>query len=160
VSTPRDDDALSWEGDDDPSLDVGSAQPARAGASSRAEKQADAVAPRLPAGFTAVGRGSETIAVDDDVPALGSVGLVAIGMIAMASIVFAAGWVTAGLRLLAEGLPVPDVAVASLAAGAAIGPLLWFATVLALTRRAPTWARFAWLVLFIPWPYLITGALA
>lgn len=55
MSTDRDDDALSW-GEDDPTLDTGHAP----GAPS-------AAAP-LPKGFTAVGKGSETISSDANAP--------------------------------------------------------------------------------------------
>ena len=53
----RDEDALSWEGDDDPTLDTGApAAPAEAVAADPAPPQES-----LPEGWTPVGRGSETV---------------------------------------------------------------------------------------------------
>ena len=47
MTAGRDDDALTWDGDDDPTLDVGAAAPGES--------------PPLPAGWNAVGKGSETL---------------------------------------------------------------------------------------------------
>jgi hypothetical protein len=159
VSTGRDDDALSWDGDDDPTLDVGAdAAPRRA--TPHPAPSAPRKNPAAPA------QSSAPVDADDEAPAqLGNAGLVAIGMIAMAYIGFAVGWLIAGARLLAvEGLPVPATTLGALMVAAALGPLVWFGTVLALTRRSRTWLRFVWLiaglVLFVPWPFLVTGALA
>lgn len=164
MSNGRDDDALTWDGDDDPTL------------AARTETPADAGAPRderLPRGFTTVGRGSERVprtsaraereARPDSVP-LGNAALVAIGMIAAAFILFAVGWLIVSLRLQSvEGLPVPQIALVVISLVAAAAPLIWFATVFALTRGSRTWVRFTWLVagvvLLVPWPFLVTGAL-
>ena len=79
MTTGRDDDALTWDGDDDPTLDLGSSEPgAEAGpaeadgiepsdaepaASPAASDETTAV---LPEGFTAVGKGSERVASAGD----------------------------------------------------------------------------------------------
>jgi len=183
VSTPRDDDALSWDGDDDPTLDVrGEQTPPRtrppvaeepepsvpSPASTRSVDAAPApvasdvpTAPRTPDAADAEPRED----ADDARPsgAMGNAGLVGIGMVAATFLLFAVGWLVAGLRLLDAGLPVDDVALVALTIGAALAPPVWFVATLALTRRKTTWLRFVILivgiVLLVPWPYLSTGAL-
>lgn len=164
MSNGRDDDALTWGGDDDPTLDAGTEAPGGA-AAPRDE--------RLPRGFTAVGRGSERVgkapargergARPEGAP-MGNAALVAIGMIAAAFILFAVGWLIVSLRLQSvDGLPVPQVALIAISLTAAAAPLIWFASVFVLTRGSRTWVRFTWLVagivLLVPWPFLVTGAL-
>jgi hypothetical protein len=160
VSTGRDDDALTWDGDDDPTLDAGG-EPA-------------ATPPVLPAGYTAVGRGSSRAkeprptrdrrgdAADAEPTPMGNAALVGVGMVAAAFLLFAVGWLVVSFRLQSvDGLPVPAVALAIITLAAAAAPLIWFVTVYALTRRSKTWVRFAWLlagvVLLVPWPFLATG---
>ena len=64
VPAGRDDDALTWDGDDDPTLDVG-ANPTAPGDSKIASTDAApgdrAGTGALPEGFTAVGKGSEDV---------------------------------------------------------------------------------------------------
>jgi hypothetical protein len=155
MSTGRDDDALTW-GDDDPTLDAGErSRP-------RDKRRTPTPVPAEP--VKAVERD------DTNAPGLGNVGLVVIGMIAMAYILFAVGWLIAGVRLYAEfaGQPAESLAVSAftvmaIAVAAAVGSLVWFVAALALTKGRPVWVRFAWLigglVLLVPWPFLVTGAL-
>ncbi|MFG6502449.1 DNA polymerase III subunit gamma/tau [Microbacterium sp. P05] len=162
--TGRDDDALSWDGDDDPTLDVG-VDAAPRGRAARGQRAADSepiVADEPePAAPAVVGED----AGDDDEPAgLGNVALVLLGLIAGAYLFFAIGWFIAGLRLQAVGgLPVSTVMLTSATIAATAAPVVWFVTTLALTRRSTTWVRFVWLiagiVLLVPWPFLFTGAL-
>ncbi|MAP62807.1 MAG: DNA polymerase III subunit gamma/tau [Microbacterium sp.] len=69
--TPRDRDALSWDGDDDPTLDTGShvdgpVDDETEVGSERADGATGSAAPiDLPPGYTAVGRGSEGVAPSD-----------------------------------------------------------------------------------------------
>ena len=160
------DDALSWDGDDDPTLDLGSdASPREAAApvetGSVDEVVADAVAhPRAQPDAIV-----PAVEADPDAPeGLGNVALVALGLIAGAYLFFAIGWFIAGLRLQAlGGLPVSEVMLSAATLGAAAAPLVWFATAYALTRRSRTGVRFAWLiagiVLLVPWPFIFTGAI-
>ncbi|WP_136585401.1 DNA polymerase III subunit gamma/tau [Microbacterium hydrothermale] len=195
MSTPRDDDALSWDGDDDPTLDVGETHaPRRTG---RVETPAEAEPleplhpgpsaaapvtrhPETPVAEPVVGaKAVDAKAVDgttvdapvDDAEAdavaaapLGNVGLVGIGMVAATFLLFAIGWLLAGLRLNGLGLPISSVTVIALTIGAALAPLVWFVAVLALTRSWRTWQRFLLLivgiVLLVPWPFLSLGAFA
>jgi hypothetical protein len=129
VTTGRDDDALSWDGDDDPTLDTGvTSEPARDGEpEAAADRTADvrAEAPDepgyatsvLPEGFTALGRGSEQVAAHgsaaesvagDPTPAAGSpagsasmgnVELIILGVLGGVYGLFAIGWLIGGLRL-------------------------------------------------------------
>ncbi len=193
MSTPRDDDALSWGGDDDPTLDVGekhvpgrgsAARPAASGDSAPEALQPEPLEPeplqpdpepeplqpaaaqttpavRHPESLVEPAPDAEEAHAGPSAP-LGNVGLVGIGMIAMAFILFAVGWLLAGFRLVDLGLPVPQVTIVALTIGAGLAPLVWFVTVLVLTRSWRTWQRFLLLllgiILLIPWPFLSLGA--
>ncbi len=204
VSTPRDDDALSWGGDDDPTLDVGEKrapghadgpavpgrtaepvqpeplqpeplqpdtpeplQPAAAPAAVPAERHPEPSAPaeRHPEP-SAPAEHDEPESETDTAHAapLGNVGLVGIGMVAATFVLFAVGWLIAGLQLRGLGLPIPDVTLVSLTIAAALAPMVWFVAVLALTRSWRTWQRFLLLilgiVLLVPWPFLSLGVFA
>ncbi|MCW3494190.1 DNA polymerase III subunit gamma/tau [Microbacterium sp. SSM24] len=178
MPTGRDDEALSW-GDDDPTLDVGSrAEDAVETAPSEPAAPAETVV--LPEGYTAVGRGSESLsddgapraldeqddsdARDDDSPAMGNAELISLGVLGGFSVLYAVGWLIGGLRLqgTAEFLVAPLAYQVSLWL-AVLAPLVWFATVLVLTRGRRLWVRFAWLVggvvLLVPWPFIMVGAI-
>ncbi|MBB3158544.1 hypothetical protein FHS07_002240 [Microbacterium proteolyticum] len=189
MSTPRDDDALSWGGDDDPTLDVGDkAAPGRAVPSTSepdpaapGAREARGPEPLQPApeppqprssSATPAARHPEAVDVEseDDEPdaahsrPLGNAGLIGIGMVAATFLLFAVGWLVAGLQLQGLGLPIPSVTLIALTIGAALAPLVWFVAVLALTRSWRTWQRFLLLilgiVLLVPWPFLSLGAFA
>jgi len=185
----RDDDALSWQGDEDPTLDVGT--PPRAaeeiaphseggsGAGARSE------APVLPDGYTAVGRGSGDVvrpgdagaqddAAQEDAGAdeaagetsqIGNVALVALGILGGVYLLYTIGWIIGGLRLqvIAPALLVSPVAYVPAFWLAVLAPAIWFLATLLLTRRSATWLRFAWLaagaVLLVPWPFIMIGAI-
>lgn len=173
MPTGRDDEALSW-GDDDPTLDVG----ARSIDDSReTARPAVADAAVLPEGYTSVGRGSEALAAHEpdaeravdasaepSEPPMGNVELVSLGVIGGFSVLYAVGWLIGGLRLqgTAEFLVAPLAYQVSLWL-AVVAPLVWFATVLVLTRGSRLWVRFAWLiggiVLLVPWPFIMVGAI-
>ncbi|GAA5028043.1 DNA polymerase III subunit gamma/tau [Microbacterium fluvii] len=163
---PReDDDALTWDGDDDPTLDAG---------------VDDAPAPsRLPAGYTAVGKGSEAldaaVAPAQDSPAtastvditgepapLGNVALVTFGVLGGIHLLYAVGWFVGGqsLNLVAQLFLEPAGFTAAWLL-ASLAPLVWFATTLVLTRGAAVWKRMLPLivgvVVLIPWPFLMAG---
>ena len=183
MSSPRDDDALSWGGDDDPTLDVG-AKPAP-----EPEPEPESPAPaRLPDGFTAVGKGSETLAapaadpptavdpavgVESETPAASSEGaepeqmssvmLLTLGVVAGIYLLYTIGRIVGGLRLAGTAQflvsPVGYQAALWLAIAA---PALWFVTSYVLTRGSKTWLRVVWLVgglaLLVPWPFIMVGA--
>ena len=177
----RDDDALTWDGDDDPTLDVGA---------SEAAEPVDAVplAPEktsLPEGWSAVGNGSDSVgAASDPVSGeaglrgslesdaagppsrepIGNASLIALGVIGGFSVLYAVGWLIGGLRLqdTAQFLVAPMAYQVSLWL-AVLAPILWFLTVYLLTTASRAWVRFAWLVggvlLLIPWPFIMVGAI-
>lgn len=177
----RDDDALSW-GDDDPTLDTGVAarddeSEDRPTASEPAPRTSDAAAApaSLPEGYTAIGRGSDTVATDAPAPeraSLSNVGLLALGVLGGVYLLFAAGWLVGGLRVQAvSGFLVASNGVASplwttgnlIAVWLAVlaGPI-WFAVVLWMTASGRPWLRWVLLVvgaiLFVPWPFVMVGA--
>ena len=180
MTAGRDDDALTWEGDDDPTLDVGASAAGQPEASDDdAVSDADSTEV-LPDGFTAVGNGSERFAADADASAtevlsdretgggasasLGNAGLIGLGVLGGIYLLYAIGWIVGGLRLrgTAQFLVSPiayDVAMWL----AAATPIIWFAAVYLLTRTSPVWMRFAWLaagaLLLIPWPFIMMGAI-
>lgn len=181
VTAGRDDDALSWGGDDDPTLDVGAAEP-------------DAVTPTaetasLPEGWSAVGRGSEAVTAEADDDAepdeggadargsmeseaqgapvrepMGNAELITLGVIGGFCALYAVGWLIGALRLqgTAQFLVAPVAYQISLWL-AVLAPVVWFATVFLLTVASKTWVRFAWLaagvVLLVPWPFIMVGAI-
>ncbi|WP_374974618.1 DNA polymerase III subunit gamma/tau [Microbacterium trichothecenolyticum] len=178
MTTGRDDDALTWDGDDDPTLDRGETgepdeEPETPAASTPAE---------LPKGFTAVGKGSDALAsadapqsaasdastapetsVDERRP-MGNGALIAFGVLGGVYALYAIGWLIGGLRLQGRAqYLVLDVMYQGSLWLAVLAPLLWFATTLLLTRVSRTWVRFAWLgagvVLLLPWPFVMIGAI-
>ncbi|MEV8266266.1 DNA polymerase III subunit gamma/tau [Microbacterium sp. NPDC076911] len=169
MSSDRDD-ALSWDGDDDPTLDA-------------APAAAPATASSLPKGYHAVGKGSESVrdasqaspvadAPDATVESepessgaakpMGNAALVTTGVLGGAYALYVIGWVIGGLRLqgLAQYLVTDFMFLASFSL-AALAPVIWFGTTLLLTRHSKTWVRIAWLfagvILLVPWPFVMTG---
>lgn len=176
--TDRDEDAFSWQGDEEPAP-VRRSRPAVPGAEPPPETVAPAAtattpdaAPALPDGFTAVGRNADTVGrrhPDGTVtPAgepqpLGNVALVALGIVGGVYALYVVGWIIGGLRLQAPRYNViPDIMFQGSLWLAVLSPLIWFATTWLLTRHAKLWLRFVWLiagvVLLVPWPFVMTGA--
>jgi hypothetical protein len=168
VSTPRDEDALRWDGDDDPTLEVASPPDPELGADSGNAAEPTA----LPDGFTAVGRGSAkvgrvhadgTVTMPGDRKPMGNATLIGLGILGGIYLLYAIGWLIGGLRLQgrAEYL-VTDVMYQGSLWLAVIAPLLWFGTVFLLTLHSKSWVRFAWLIagmaLLLPWPFVMIGA--
>ena len=175
MTTGRDDDALTWDGDDDPTLDHG------ATGEPEGEPEIPAASPpaELPDGFTAVGKGSQTLG-STDAPAAASVSepstaaperqpmgngaLIAFGVLGGVYALYAIGWLIGGLRLQGRAqYLVLDVMYQGSLWLAVLAPLLWFATTLLLTRTSRPWVRFVWLgagaVLLLPWPFVMIGAI-
>lgn len=149
-----DEDALAWDGDDDPTLDA----PARMTPSP------------LPDGYAAVGKGSAEFeaavaAERHDEPEraqLSNAALLTVGVFAGVYLLYTIGWLIGGLRLqlYAIGTVPPAFFYASFVV-AVIAPAVWFAASWLLTRDARTWLRLVWLlvgaVLLVPWPFLMVG---
>ncbi|MER7797596.1 DNA polymerase III subunit gamma/tau [Microbacterium sp. NPDC096154] len=180
-----DDDALTWDGDDDPTLDE------------RADSRAgDAPAGALPRGWRPVGRGSRSVATQDDATrddapqhdpgpddatraggaaredasgdgagSLGNVALVTFGVLAGVYALYIVGWVLAGSRVrdhVTGGVGVADAMSEAALWLAALAPAIWFGVTLYATRGKPTWRRVVGLVLgvllLVPWPFVMLGA--
>ena len=176
MNTGRDEDALRWDGDDDPTLDVGTrtagADPTPDATGHDGASAEDAPPLALPDGFTAVGKDSDTVGhieadgtvvMPGDKAPLSSPMLITLGILAGVYLLFTIGWIVGGLRLqgTAQFLvsPVGYQAALWLAIAA---PLLWFVAAYVLSRTARTWVRLVWLVaglvLLVPWPFVMVGA--
>ncbi len=155
-----DDDALAWEGDDDPTLAVN-----------------PAAATSLPEGYRAVGRGSENLGRADGAegtvdqpsvdgpepdPGMSNAALVGVGVFAGVYLLLSLGWLLGAgrLQLLAQ-LFLDPVAFQVTMWMAVLAPPIWFATVFLLTRASRTWVRLTLLaagaVLLVPWPFVLAG---
>lgn len=149
-----DDEALAWDGDDDPTL----------AAPKRAEP--------LPQGFAVVGKGSVEFeraaeaaaqAEAEPAPALSNATLLSLGVFGGVYLIYVIGWIIGGLRLglfALAAVPAPMYYASFVLAAAA--PVIWFATTYLLTRGAKSWLRIVWLfagvLLLVPWPFLMVGA--
>jgi len=152
-----DDDALSWDGDDDPTLDSGA--PA-----SVAKPTPDTATPQTAEPATSEPATSEAVPPTEGERApMGNAMLITIGVLAGFYAIFTIGWVIGGLRLRdAAHYAVADVAFQGPLWLAVLAPALWFSTVYLLTRRSESWVRLLWLVvgaiLLVPWPFVMVGA--
>jgi hypothetical protein len=177
VSSGRDDDALTWDGDDDPTLLP----------SGRSADSAEA----LPSGYRAVGKPgrvdddrdsdadsrTSTAGVDDAedeaASGMGNVALVAFGLVGGVYLLYSIGWLIGGLRLQAvadllitgggsAAPPLWSVGNTIMLVLAVAAPAIWFGTTLLLTRAAKPWLRWLFLVagvvLLVPWPFVMVGA--
>ena len=179
----RDDDALSWSGDDDPTLDAGTA-PVADTESAESESTQGGAAPSptaLPPGYTAVGRGSADLgripppatarepdaglAGSEPAPRepMGNAMLITLGVLGGVYALFAVGWLIGGLRLQGRAqYLVTDVMFQGSLWIAVLAPVLWFGTTFLLTRASHAWVRIVWLaagvVLLLPWPFVMVGA--
>jgi hypothetical protein len=176
MSRSTDDDALAWDGDDDPTLDVRSdatrADRPPANDDDTVPHVADAEPTALPTGFTAVGKGSDDVGrinADGSVtmPAermpMGNATLITLGILGGVYLLYSIGWIIGGLRLQGRAqYLVTDVMYQGSFWLAVLAPLLWFGTVFLLTLRSKPWVRIAWLVagvaLLLPWPFVLIGA--
>lgn len=152
MARSADDDALSWEGDDDPTLDAGPAA--------------------LPDGYTAVGRGSDevgrvhadgSVTMPGDRAPMGSAALITLGILGGVYLLYTIGWLIGGLRLQGSAqYLVTDVMYQGSLWLAVLAPAVWFGTVYLLTASSRPWVRPAWLIagvaLLLPWPFVMIGA--
>ncbi|WP_141872228.1 hypothetical protein [Microbacterium saperdae] len=154
--TSDSDDALSWDGDED----------------------APPIAPALPSGWNAVGKGSDEVGrVGDDGAAedtavadpegsepLSTAMLLVLGVVGGVYLLYSIGWVVGGLRLkplanffVADAMFLPWFVLAIAA------PALWFLATWALTRGRAAWIRVSLLllgvVLLVPWPFVTVGVI-
>jgi hypothetical protein len=151
MSPDPDDDALRWEGDDDPTLAPGwkrVGEPAPLDAPTTAADAAPAAA---------------TVATDetDATRQAGSVELVVLGLLGGVYLLYAIGWlIWASTPAVELGDPVAQFMYGLGRWFAVLAPVLWFAAVLWLAA-AHRRARLLWLVagavLLVPVPFLLRG---
>lgn len=158
------DDALSWDGDDDPTAAPPSAPTAKDAA--------------LPKGWEAVGRGSQGVAdaadapaavgrpddVEDEPAGLSTTMLLLLGIIGGVYLLYAVGWAIGGMRLKPlANLIVADAMFLPWYVLAIAAPAIWFLTTLVLTRSKAAWIRVGVLllgvVLLVPWPFVTVGVI-
>lgn len=162
VSTGRDDDALSWAGDEDPTLDAG----ARGrGVPATPVADGEPVGEMPVADETPVDETPESVGDDssDEAPQASNAGLISYGILGGVYLLYTIGWLIGGSRL--QGFAnylVSDVAYIPAFWAAVCAPALWFGTVFVLTGRSAAWVRIALLVggvvVLVPWPFIMLGA--
>ena len=162
MNATRDDDALNWAGDDDPTLaPEGTGRPAPETAS-------------LPKGWTTpqadaspTDTAADADSTEPDSAATSSAALVGMGILAGMYLLYSIGWFIGVSRLerstvLASGDPVVDF-MASLGGWLAVAaPVIWFGATFWLTLSRPR-ARWVWLligaIVLIPVPFLLGSGL-
>jgi hypothetical protein len=161
------DDALAWDGDDDPTLDVGTEPTAPP-----PPTVPDAANAALPDGYTAVGKGSHevgrveadgTVTMPADRAPMGNATLISLGVLGGVYLLYAIGWLIGANRLsLIASLFLDPVAFQVTLWLAVLAPPIWFASVMMLTHTARPWIRFTLLavgvVVLVPWPFVLAGA--
>jgi hypothetical protein len=167
MTSSRDDDALGWAGDDDPTLVAGDAQspetPAQDRSLPRASPAGSEPGSDLPEGWAVTG--SPGGYVDAPAPAVASsAALVGLGILAGVYLLYTIGWFIGVGRIdnpFNDPLAVFMFSLGSWLAMAA--PAVWFAATFLLTR-GHTRSRFTWLILgallLAPLPFIAgTGGL-
>ncbi|QAY61097.1 DNA polymerase III subunit gamma/tau [Microbacterium protaetiae] len=166
--TPDDDDALRWDGDDEPQTVLPAGWVAKGKGAERVTSTDDQTQDAASDASSAAGIAPVDDAVDavDEAgsAALGNAALIGLGVLGGVYLLFTIGWIIGGLRLqgVATYLVSPAASVPAVWL-AALAPVIWFGTTLWLTRRTRTWLRFTWLivgaVLLVPWPFALLGGM-
>jgi hypothetical protein len=152
----RDDDALSWDGDDDPTL-APQVAPRRSASGAQPEPEA------APTSRPGVETDTAPASVDDAAAApMSNVALVTLGVFGGIYLLLAVGWFIGGSRLqFVAQLFINPAAHTAAWILAIAAPAVWFATTMVLTRSRPMWLRVIALVVgtvvLLPWPFLMTG---
>lgn len=159
MTRDHDDDALRWEGDDDPTLApgwkrVGNATP-RTDASVEDPSTVDATQADATVDATADATGEAT---SSEPRQTGSVELLVLGVLAGVYLLYTVGWLLTVVRTSAPGTSI--VADAMYAVGlwlAVLAPALWFGLVYAVVSRPVL--RLIWLivgaVVLVPLPFVL-----
>ena len=153
------DDALSWEGDEEPAptdrVDTPSETPTA-----------------LADGWRAVGKDSDTVgrieadgtvSAPEEPRSLSTPMLLFIGIVGGIYLLYTIGWIIGGLNLQVSALFLVSGVMYHVGVWSAVlAPALWFAAVWVLTRRTAGWIRvlglLAGAVLLVPWLFVMTGA--
>ncbi|GAA1833044.1 DNA polymerase III subunit gamma/tau [Agromyces salentinus] len=163
MTRDSDDDALRWEGDDDPTLAPGWKAVGQPVASSAAAERGGAEAARGTTDHDGDGRHAASAQVDADEretetgAQTGSVELVVLGILAGVYLLYAVGWFITALRTTSPGISVVGDAMYTLGLWLAVlAAPCWFA--LALRSRGRR-IRLAWLiagvVVLAPLPFVL-----
>ena len=156
MSSDRDDDALRWEGDDDPTLAPGwkrvggAAQVADASAAADAEAGADSSGAHADEAAAAAAVSPRRQA--------GSVELLALGVLAGVYLLYTVGWMLTAVRTEAPGTSIVGDAMYTFGLWlSALAPALWFGLVHVVV--ASTSRRLLWLVVgavvLVPLPFVL-----
>jgi hypothetical protein len=176
MTTSRDDDALSWAGDDDPTLtppiQAGRADTsgADAGTPAAAPVETPARAPQ-PEALTVLEQAelaedakveAELIEAEKATAPLSSLALITLGILGGMYLLYTIGWAIVVARTTVTFFPLDSVFLEicfrigqflSIAAAP-----LWFASTLLLTQKRPWRSRLGWLLLgvfvLVPWPFI------
>jgi len=162
MNASRDDDALNWAGDEDPTL---ASEGAGRAAPETTSPPKGRTTPQADASPTDTAVDADT--TEPDSAATGSAALVGMGILAGMYLLYSIGWFIGVSRLarstvLASGDPVADF-MASLGGWLAVAaPVIWFGATFWLTLSRPR-ARWVWLligaIVLIPVPFLLGSGL-
>lgn len=158
MSHEPEDDALSWDGDDDATLVTG-------GRAARTPTAADAVRPsnqetELPTGWSSVGSPGRVEAHETrDRPQTGSTALIVLGVLGGIYLLYTIGWIITATRLHASTTDAVSAFMATLGSWLAVlAPPAWFGLVFWLTRTGSR-RRIIWLVVgaivLAPLPFVV-----
>lgn len=161
----RDDDALNWAGDDDPTLQAGDVDRAAPGPIGLPEGW---TVPQPTPGARHPAETEETVDTDDSVtepeandeaPVQSSAALVGMGILGGMYLLYTIGWFIGVARIVQPTSdPVSEFMFSVGAWLAVASPVLWFGVTFWLTTSHPR-ARLAWLltgvVLLIPLPFIL-----
>ena len=177
MTSSRDDDALGWAGDDDPTLVSGSTTPPRH-ADARNSSSPDSATPDsatpdpatpdrdddLAVGWTVTGAPGGYVDAPEGTAPMSSAALVGLGILGGVYLLYTVGWFVGVGRIQFSGLdPLAGFMFALGTWLAVAAPAVWFATSYWLTRGRPR-LRWTWLilgaVLLAPLPFIAgTGGL-
>jgi len=169
MTSSRDDDALGWAGDDDPTLvSAAKATPARADEPATAARTADPAAevasPDLPEGWAVTGSPGGYVDAPVGPAPMSSPALVGLGILGGVYLLYTVGWFVGVSRLTNPFTPPLTNFMFSLGTWLAMAaPAVWFASSFWLTRGKPR-LRWTWLILGVvllaPLPFIAgTGTL-
>jgi hypothetical protein len=165
MTSSRDDDALGWAGDDDPTLATGSGRPAAsAPVPSSNSSTTPARAKDLPKGWAVTGSPGGYVDAPAGRAPMSSPALVGLGILAGVYLLYTIGWFVGVTRLDNPPAALLNQFMFSLGTWLAIAaPAVWFASTFWLTRGTPR-LRWTWLILGVvllaPLPFIAgTGGL-
>ena len=167
MNATRDDDALNWAGDDDPTLAPGGTGRAAPETTSLPEGRTTPKTDAAPTDTAADAAAANPDTTEPDGARESSAALVGMGILAGMYLLYSIGWFIGVSRLarstvLTSGDPVADF-MTSLGGWLAVAaPVIWFGATFWLTLSRPR-ARWVWLligaVVLIPVPFLLGSGL-